>query len=654
MMQFNVDLKELSSRESERVEWKENGDDKFIVKSIVKTISAFANDIANFGGGYVICGAKETKDEFGFPKVLYTGLTSEKLKEIEGKVLQHCRDYISPSIAPIVQELENPDDKSTRILVFIILASPDAHTYRDGESVNYYVRISRETKEARNGILSQLLVKKQKIEYFDKRVSSNANESDIDVLLFRDSIQEMGLFHSGKSLEDYFSDREQIAELVPPLFVRNNFTGLLQPRNFALLMFGKKSSITSFFPESHTVVSIYKGLDRSEPTAERHTITGSVIEQAKKALELLNTQAYMAFDKTSAKPNQVKYPIRALQEALINAIVHRDYEIPQPIRVTIFADRIEIMSPGSLHWGVDKEKFLSGKASPKWRNQSFAYLFNKLQLAQSEGQGIPTIFRTMKEEGCPMPIFDIESESLTCILPAHPRHQIIREQQEIQDMIILEKYVEAKEKTKKLLEKDLYNFRSLDLFCEILIKLKLPIELFEFITKNNIDLYSVNPNTLINFAELLSSLNGKENIQYLNLANRALSIALSGKVEESQIVKAVINLKKVGEPEDVIKFVSDAISKYPNLSLNSTLLQKRATAKMDEAKKCINTGKDFKSNPRTQARAWEMCRQLLSEAEIDLNTAIENSDYSGERDFIQRDIEFLERMKKQSRKPESR
>ena len=82
-------------------------------------------------------------------------------------------------------------------------------------------------------------------------------------------------------------------------------------------------------------------------------MTGSIIEQAKKAIELLNTQAYMAFDKTSSKPNQVKYPIRALQEALINAIVHRDYEIPQPIRITIFADRIEIMSPGTLHWGVD-------------------------------------------------------------------------------------------------------------------------------------------------------------------------------------------------------------------------------------------------------------------------------------------------------------
>ena len=428
-MYFNIDLSELSLRESERVEWKENGDDIDVVKKIVKTISAFANDISNFGGGYVVCGAKEIKDDYGFPKVQYKGLTANKLKEIEGKVTQHCRDYIHPALSPIIEEIINPEDSSTRILVFVILASPDAHIYRDGQTSTYYVRISRETREAKNGILTQLLIKKQKIEYFDKRVNNTATEADIDVLLFRDSMQEMGLLFPEKSLADYFSDREQIAELIAPLFVRTGLDNILRPRNFTLLMFGKKASITALFTEAYTVLSIYRGIDRSESTAERYIFTGSIIEQAKKSIELLNSQIYTAFDKNSNKPNQVKYPIRALQEAVINAIVHRDYEIPEPIRITVFTNRIEIQSPGALHWGVDREKFLQGRASPKWRNQSFAYLFNKLQLAQSEGQGIPTIIRTMKEEGCPAPIFEIESESLTCILPANPRHQLIRESQ---------------------------------------------------------------------------------------------------------------------------------------------------------------------------------------------------------------------------------
>jgi len=643
-MNFNIDLKELSVRESERVEWKENGDDINIVKEIVKTISAFANDIANFGGGYVICGAKEIKDEHGFPKIQYTGLSANKLKEIEGKVTQHCREYVHPSLSLLVDEIENPENKSTRILVFVVLASPDAHVYRDGQSSTYYVRISRETREARNGILTQLLIKKQKIEYFDKRTNIAATESDIDILLFRDSMQEMGLLFPEKSLEDYFSDREQIAELVSPLFVRTNLDGILRPRNFTLLMFGKKSSITSKFPEAYTILSIYKGTDRSEPTAERYTLTGTIVEQAKRSIELLNTQAYTAFDKTSSKPNQVKYPMRALQEAVINAIVHRDYEVPEPIRITVFADRIEIRSPGTLHWGVDQDKFLQGKASPKWRNQSFAYLFNKLQLAQSEGQGIPTIIRTMREEGCPAPIFEIETESLTCIIPAHPRHQIIRELQEIQDKIILQKYQEAKTQVLTLLEKDLYNFRSLDLYCEVIAKLKLTDELYNFLETKKLDFYLVNPSTLINMAEILAF--DKDNLKYQNLANRALSVAMFGKIEEGQIAKTVVNLKKLGEPEDVIKFVGESILKYPNLAHNSTLLEKRATAKMDMAKKCIATGRDHKSNDKTKARVWEMCRQLLEDAEKDLNLALENAENPNEKFFIEEnDINFLNELK---------
>jgi predicted HTH transcriptional regulator len=424
-MVYNIDLKELSKRESEKVEWKENGDDKNIVKSIVKTISAFANDLANIGGGYVVCGAKEIKDEYGFPKICYKGFSSDQLKEIEGAVLSHCRDRVRPSLSPLVQELDNPADKTTRILVFIVTASPKAHTYRDGETTNYYVRIGKETREARNGILANLLASKHEIIPFDKRANPNTLETDIDLFVFRDSMIEMELDRSSKPLEDYLSDKEQIAEFVPPLCVRQTLDGGFCLRNFALFMFGKKAVLSRNFPDAYISFSIYNGIDRSEPTAERHLFTGTIIEQTQRAVKLLNEQAYTLFDKTSGKPNQVKYPVRALQEALINAVVHRDYEMPEPIRVTVFLDRIEIESPGCLHWGVDKEKFIAGKASPKWRNQSFAYLFNKMQLSQSEGQGISTIIRTMKEEGCPNPIFELGTENVSCILPAHPRCEIV-------------------------------------------------------------------------------------------------------------------------------------------------------------------------------------------------------------------------------------
>ena len=84
-----VDLTELSKRESERVEWKANVAD---IEDVIKTAVAFANDYSNLGGGYIVCGAKEAKDEHGFQKLIQTGLTSNRLKEIEGKVLSDLRD----------------------------------------------------------------------------------------------------------------------------------------------------------------------------------------------------------------------------------------------------------------------------------------------------------------------------------------------------------------------------------------------------------------------------------------------------------------------------------------------------------------------------------------------------------------------------------
>ena len=422
-----IDLIELSRRESERVEWKANGDDPGVVLSIVKTITAFANDIANTAGGYVVCGAKEGKDQYGFPKVLFTGLTADRFLEVENTVLAWCRDRVSPSVAPVVVPLDNPDNPGTKILVFVIHATSEAHTFRDDTKNCYYVRVGRNTYEARNGLLRELLEKKAKKIPFDKVINPEATVDDIDLPYFRNQLSEMGRFAPPQPPEDYLSDTQQLAEFIPPLMGRLPLDQVLRPRNFTLLMFGKDRSIARYYTNAYTVLSIYPGQDRRESFAQRHELTGSIIQQVHDAMRILSLQCCTIYDKTSDKPNQKKYPEGAIKEAVVNAIVHRDYEIQRPNRITVFSDRIEIESEGSLHWGVNQEKFIHGKATPKWRNQSFAYLFNKLHLSQSEGLGIPAILWSMEKEGCPAPIFEIEGDSVTCILPAHPRHTLIRQ-----------------------------------------------------------------------------------------------------------------------------------------------------------------------------------------------------------------------------------
>jgi ATP-dependent DNA helicase RecG len=421
---YKINLKELLYKENEQVEWKENVAD---IPQVVKTLVAIANDYSNLGGGYVVCGVKEIKDSHGFPSVELIGLSSDRFKQIQKTVLDTCLKHVFPSIVPIIEEVKINEEK--RILIFIMPASKRAHSFKAGSSEEtpntYYIRTGNETREARNGLQKELLIRKNEIEPWDARHAQGAEIKDLDLLAMREYLQNTTHWQGEHSIEEYISDEKKIYALAPTLCVKEPIKNQLVPRNFALLLFGKKERINHFIPGAHCIISFYPGTDRSEPYGRRLEIAGNLIEQAKKLIDLLNMETYYVYDKTDLKnPNTKKYPERAIQEAIINALVHRDFELNQPVRVTVFSNRIEIFSPGSLLSAINKEKFTHGEASPVWRNQALIYFFVKLNLAQNEGQGVSTIFKTMKNAGCPPPIFDITSDNITCILYAHSRHKL--------------------------------------------------------------------------------------------------------------------------------------------------------------------------------------------------------------------------------------
>lgn len=65
-------------------------------EDVVRTLAAFANDLSNLGGGYVVCGAREVRDEHGSPQIEAVGLTASQLRQVEGRVLAGCRDRVTP------------------------------------------------------------------------------------------------------------------------------------------------------------------------------------------------------------------------------------------------------------------------------------------------------------------------------------------------------------------------------------------------------------------------------------------------------------------------------------------------------------------------------------------------------------------------------
>lgn len=414
---MSVDLKELARRESEQVEWKEGVADP---EDVVRTLVAFANDLSNLGGGYVVCGAREVKDEHGFQRLEAVGLAAAQLREVEGRVLAGCRDRVSPPIVPLTEELPTADP-SRRILVFTIAATRRAHTWRGSEQGSrHYVRIGRETREARNGVLLELLTRKGEIEDWDRRHPPGALTSELDLLALRDTLVRMGRAQVESPVEEYISADLTISVFVPALCAMDPLTRVLRPRNFALLLFGRVPQRRCL--GAHAIFSVYPGIDRSSPVSIRHEIAGTVLQQAARLIALVEPEAHLVIDKEDrSNPHHPRYPIRALEEVIVNALVHRSYELPHPVRVTVFSDRVEIYSPGGLERANSLRLLEEGRPVPVWRNQALAWFFNQLGLAQAEGQGIATARRLMQALGSPPPEFEVTPDSVLCTLRANPK-----------------------------------------------------------------------------------------------------------------------------------------------------------------------------------------------------------------------------------------
>jgi ATP-dependent DNA helicase RecG len=616
-MTDQLDLKELSVRESEQVEWKEDVAD---TDDVAATLCAFANDWSNLGGGYVICGAREEKDEHGFPRVVLVGLSSSRLKEVENKVLALCRDRVSPPIGPSTLELM-ADQPDRRVLVFVMPATRSAHTFRRRDDAGrHYVRIGRSTREARNGIMRELLVRRGALEEWDRRPCLTATVNDLDLLVLRDALQRMGVFRPDLGIDEYLSDTKSLSPFVPPLCFREPLTGTLRPRNFSLLLFAR--NLQAHIPGAYSLFSVYAGSDRSEPRAERHELAGNLIEQARRLFELLDAQSYTAFDKTDLKsPNAVKYPSRALREAVINALAHRDYEMVEPGRTTVFSGRIEILSPGSLPTGISEDAFRIGQSSAKWRNQSLAWFFNRLQLAQAEGQGIPTILRSMREEGCPPPEFEVNEVQVRCLLRAHPRHALAREHRAIEDAFLIGELEKARVAVDSLMQADPTNVRTVQLFAETHRALNSVGPVRVWLAAHGDRMAGFPPAVLAQLADVLT-LAEKPTEDDMALAKRLYLEASQGRLAEREIRQIGLGLSRAGDDTSAIEFLDTQFQLHPELKEDPSLLVIRGNALFGKAQRHLVAPGNRPVLADSVFLSWQDHLRLLRSAEQDLQRAV--------------------------------
>ena len=154
----------------------------------------------------------------------------------------------------------------------------------------------------------------------------------------------------------------------------------------------------------------FKGLTKatySERTDFGNQCYVLAYEKMKGRLELENICKTI----TSVRPRKdiYLYDFDAVNEALINAIIHNDYRITSPL-VSFFDDRLEIISHGGLPAGLSKEEFFKGISKP--RNEQLSEIFKRLGIVEQTGHGIPTIIQKYGREA-----FDIKDNYINVIIP---------------------------------------------------------------------------------------------------------------------------------------------------------------------------------------------------------------------------------------------
>ncbi|RDB58309.1 AAA family ATPase [Paraeggerthella hongkongensis] len=172
---------------------------------------------------------------------------------------------------------------------------------------------------------------------------------------------------------------------------------------------------------------------------DNRRIEGTIPDMLKEALVFVrnNMKTKTVVDPITGDRRDVSdYPVEAIREIILNALVHRDYSVHtegMPIQIKLFSDRIEVSNPGGLYGRLRVDQL--GKTQPDTRNPIIATAMETLGLTENRYSGIPTIQRLMSEARLPEPEFIDEHDSFTVVLRKHPVESLEPEQESQLDLI---------------------------------------------------------------------------------------------------------------------------------------------------------------------------------------------------------------------------
>ena len=419
---INIDrLITTNTVEWERKEFKKGWNPE----NVMKSICAFANDVNNWGGGYIILGIEEKK---GRPVLPAKGIDINKIDDIQKEIIEVC-NKLQPKYFPVIEPIKFND------VHLIILWCPggDNKPYsapttmgKKAQRLNY-VRRGSSTVKTNSEEFRQLYEQTAKIP-FDDRINHNASINDLSLMLIREYL------HKVKSkLYDDLSYLD-IKEIGQKMQIIKGSSEYLKPTNVGLLMFSENPQ--KYFESAYIDIAVYQ--DDYGTKYEQKIFKGTIYHQINSALDFLkNNVVKLIVEKIEGQAEAERYfnyPFEAIEEALVNAVFHKGYENENQIEVHVRLDKIEIISyPGALPPIDNKALKRKTIVARHYRNRRIGDFLKELNLTESKGTGFPTIYKYMANNNSPVPIFQMDDNKtyFLVILKTHPKSLKISKELEI-------------------------------------------------------------------------------------------------------------------------------------------------------------------------------------------------------------------------------
>ncbi len=362
---------------------------------------AFANDIDNWGGGYILIGVEE---ENGRPKMPITGLELSEVDKIQKELLAKCK-LIQPSYTPIVDVAQY---KGKNILVVWCFGGqtrpykcPTTLDKDFSKGYSYYIRKMSSTVKATETEQKELYDMARTIP-FDDRMNHEAEIRDLKLPLIQNYLYEI----KSDLLKE--SETMDFIDLCKSMRIVDGTPEYMKPLNVGLMFFNDEPQ--KFFPYSQIeVVDLRNGPEGDDMTEQ--IFKGPIDTMIKSALTYIkNTVIVEKILKVDGQAEAIRffnYPYQAIEEALVNAVYHRGYDVREPVEVRIMEDRIHIVSyPGPDRSISEKSIEDKNMIARKYRNRRIGEFLKELKLTEGRNTGVPKIKRALKNNGSKEPEFE--------------------------------------------------------------------------------------------------------------------------------------------------------------------------------------------------------------------------------------------------------